>query len=92
MIMLSFFATKTNWPQTTQLEALLNGQSAEIMELKQAVSRHEEELRSKVERLHGFEESEMEWQQERRELQERLQLAEEKEKKVLAAIRGQEQE
>lgn len=62
------------------------------MKLKQAVREHEEELRSKVERVHGLEESEMEWQQEKRELEERLQLAEEKEKKALAAIGGQEQE
>lgn len=56
------------------------------------MSEHEEELRGKLERLRGFEESEMQWQQEKRKLQERLHLAEEKEKKVLAAIRGQEQE
>jgi hypothetical protein len=53
---------------------------------------HEEELRGKAERLRGLEEREMEWQREKGELQERLQLAEEKEKKVLAAIRGREEE
>lgn len=53
---------------------------------------HEGELRGEAERLCGFEERERGWQQEKRELQERLQLAEEKEKKVLAALRGQEEE
>lgn len=52
----------------------------------------EEELRGSAERLHELGRSEKELLKEKSELQERLQMAQAKEKKVLAAIQGQEQE
>jgi hypothetical protein len=68
---------------------MLHGRNTEVLELKQSINEHEKQLRDKTERLHEFEQSEGKWLQEKSELKKRLEAAEAKERKVLAAIRGQ---
>ena len=88
----TLLVTIANLLQASQLETKLNTQTAEVAKLKQAIKERDEDIRGNAVRLQSFEQSEMHWKQENMKLQERLQVAEEKEKKVLAAINGKGQE
>ena len=80
--------TIANLLQLSQLEIKLNAKTAEVTKLMQAMKECGEDLQGMAMRLRVCEQSERESKQENLKLQERLRVAEEKEKKVLAAISG----
>ena len=82
----------TNFFQTNQLREELGGRDKELAELKEALIDIKAKLQEKVVRVEEYVTADREWLQEKSALQERLQKAEAKQRKVLEAIQDQEQE